>query len=111
MNQKKPLFRRSEGFRYKKLGKKWRKPRGRHNKLRTKLGGKGNSPAIGYGTKREVRGLHPSGYEDTLIATPSDLDNLNAKKQAVRISAKVGKRKKAMILERAKKLKLKVLNP
>ncbi|MEL9915033.1 MAG: eL32 family ribosomal protein, partial [Thermoplasmatales archaeon] len=36
MNRKRPEFHRQEWFRYKKLGDSWRKPRGKHSKLREK---------------------------------------------------------------------------
>lgn len=103
-------FLRSKSSRYKRLGKSWRKPRGRHHKMRRSFGGKPASPAIGYGGKAEQRCLHPSGYAEVLIHTPGELDSLDKDKQAVRIAAKVGKRKRDEILKKAKKLKLKVLN-
>jgi large subunit ribosomal protein L32e len=56
-------FQRGDASSYKKLGKSWRKPRGRHNKMRKHLGGKMASPAVGYGTKAGLRGLHPLGIQ------------------------------------------------
>lgn len=103
-------FRRAEYFRYKKLGKGWKKPRGRHHKMRTYLGGKMASPAIGYGKKKELRGMHPSGYMEVLVNNLSGLKSIDAKTTAVRISGRVGKKKATAIKEEAKKLKLKVLN-
>ncbi|MEE8402130.1 MAG: 50S ribosomal protein L32e [Candidatus Hydrothermarchaeaceae archaeon] len=102
-------FRRLEYFRYKKLGEKWRRPRGKHNKVRKYIGGKLPRPLIGF--KKKVRGLHPSGYMDVLISNVSELENLDRDTQAVRISGKLGGRKRQIILEKTKELKLKVLNP
>ncbi|MBI5252791.1 MAG: 50S ribosomal protein L32e [Euryarchaeota archaeon] len=102
-------FKRAEYFRYKKLGDKWRKPRGRHHKMRKYIGGKLPSPAIGHATKAEFRGLHPSGYKEVLVHNPKDLEGIDKEKQAVRISGRVGKRKREIILKEAEKLKLKVL--
>ena len=102
-------FRRLEYFRYKKLGEKWRRPRGKHNKVRKYVGGKLPRPLIGY--KKETRGLHPSGYREALVSNASEIENLDRDSQAVRISRTVGGRKRQLILEKAKKLKLKVLNP
>ncbi|MEM0150582.1 MAG: eL32 family ribosomal protein, partial [Thermoplasmata archaeon] len=31
--RKRPLFRRQEWFRYKKLGEAWRRPKGKHSKM------------------------------------------------------------------------------
>lgn len=102
-------FRRLEYFRYKKLGEKWRRPRGKHNKVRKYIGGKLPRPLIGF--KKKVRGLHPSGYMDVLISNVSELENLDRATQAVRISGKLGGRKRQLMLEKTKELKLKVLNP
>ena len=103
-------FQRGEAWRYKKLGKSWRKPRGRHSKMRKRLGGKLASPAVGYGTKKGLRGLHPSGYREVLVYNPDALDTVDKKTHAARIAAGVGKRKRGEILKKAKKLKLVVLN-
>jgi len=102
-------FRRVEYFRYKKLGEKWRRPRGKHNKVRKYIGGKLPRPLIGF--KKKIRGLHPSGYREVLVSNVSELENLDKDTQAVRISGKVGGRKRQLIMEETKKLKLKVLNP
>ncbi|MDI6655354.1 MAG: 50S ribosomal protein L32e [Candidatus Hydrothermarchaeota archaeon] len=102
-------FKRAEYFRYKKLGEKWRKPRGKHHKMRKYIGGKLPSPATGYATKAELRYLHPSGYREVLVHNLKDLESVDREKQAVRISGKVGKRKREIILKEAEKLKLKVL--
>ena len=54
MERKKPKFKRQEYFRYKRLKGGWRKPKGKHNKMRNYLGGM-LSPAIGW-RKAETRG-------------------------------------------------------
>ena len=109
MERKKPKFKRQEYFRYKRLKGGWRKPRGKHNKMRNYLGGKMLSPAIGYGGKAETRGLHPSGYREVLVNNPQELGGVRAE-EAVRISRRVGKRKRTVILEQAIEKGLKVLN-
>lgn len=103
-------FQRGEAARYRKLGKSWRKPRGRHNKMRNRIGGKPASPAVGRGTKKDVRGLHPSGYREVLVHNLNALEEIDRKIQAVRIASGVGKKKRGEILKKAKKLKLVVLN-
>lgn len=107
----KPRFKRCEYFRYKRLKMSWRKPRGKHNKMRNYLGGKPLSPAIGYGTKAELRGLHPSGMREVLVENLAQLTGVDPKAHALRIAARVGKRKRNEILAEAKKLGLTVLNP
>lgn len=107
---KKPTFKRQEWFRYKKLGVKWRKPRGKTSKTRRYEKGKPAMPSVGYGSPKAGRGLHPSGYEDILIRNIIELENLNPATQAGRISATIGKRKKEIMLDRAKELGIKILN-
>ena len=52
-------FKRQEYARYKKLGIKWRRPRGKTSKMRRYEAGKPDMPAIGYRTPRAIRDLHP----------------------------------------------------
>ena len=67
-------------------------------------------PTIGYGSPRETRGLHPSGYQDVLVCNLKELESLDPQTQAGRISSKIGGRKKEQMLEKAKELGIKVLN-
>ena len=80
-------FKRQEYARYKKLGIKWRRPRGKTS-----------------------RDLHPSGYNDVLVHNMQELEDLDPACDAARISASIGKRKKALMLEKASELGIKVLN-
>jgi large subunit ribosomal protein L32e len=56
-----------------------------------------------------MKGMHPSGYREILISNPSELKKKNG--IAVRISAKVGMRKRLEIQKKAEELGIKVLNP
>ena len=103
-------FKRQEYARYKKLGIKWRRPRGKTSKMRRYEAGKPDMPAIGYRTPKTIRGLHPSGFKDVLVRNMEDLENINAETEAARISASIGKRKKELMLEKASELGIKVLN-
>lgn len=107
----KPKFKRQEQSRYKKLEDKWRKPKGMHSKLRKRKRGKGFRPSIGYGNPESIKGLHPSGFRELHVSNPNDLDAVDKKTHAVRVSSTVGKRKKTEILKKAKKMKITVLNP
>jgi large subunit ribosomal protein L32e len=111
LKRKKPEFLRQNWFRFKKLGEKWRRPRGRHSKLRRHIKGKGFIPHPGYGSPRAVRGLHPSGLEEVRIFNPSQLEGLDPNKHAVRIAAQVGMKKRIEIMKKASELGLRVLNP
>lgn len=103
-------FKRQEYARYKKLGIKWRRPRGKTSKMRRYEAGKPDMPAIGYRTPKSVRYLHPSGYKDVLVCNMKELENLDPATEAGRISASIGKRKKALMLEKASELGIKILN-
>ena len=59
----------------------------------------------------KARGYHPSGHVDVLVHNPAELKVLIPAKDAVRIGAHVGSRKRAEILKRATELGLRVLNP
>ena len=103
-------FKRQEYARYKKLGDKWRKPRGRTSKMRRYEAGKPDMPAIGYGTPKDTRYLHPSGYKDVLVRNLKELENLDPATEAARLSSSIGKNKKSQILEKASELGIKILN-
>jgi large subunit ribosomal protein L32e len=109
-SRKKPKFRRQEWFRYKRLGDTYRKPRGMHSKMR--VGKKYRPPRakIGFRGPKAARGLHPSGFEEVLVHNANGLDDLDPKRQAVRIAHGVGGRKRNDIQEKADELGLRVLN-
>jgi len=111
IKKKKPKFRRPQWKTRASVSLSWRRPKGIHSKLRERRGGKGKVPAIGYGTPKIIKGLHPSGYEEVLIHTPAQITLIDGKTQAIRIGSSVGKRKRADINELAIKKGVKVLNP
>ncbi|MBR9682331.1 MAG: 50S ribosomal protein L32e [Candidatus Aenigmarchaeota archaeon] len=108
---KKPKFIRSGGKNRKKVGEKWRRPRGRTNKLRQHKKNRGRLPHPGYGTPATLRGLHPSGLEEVLIANVTGMENYDKEKQALRIEAKVGALKRIEIQKKAEELGIRILNP
>ncbi|MDO8869975.1 MAG: 50S ribosomal protein L32e [Methanobacteriaceae archaeon] len=106
----KKKFKRQEYARYKKLGQKWRRARGKTSKMRRYEKGKPAMPTVGYGSPKATRGLHPSGYQDILVCNVKELEKLDPSIQAGRISSTVGKRKKEMMLLKAKELGIKIFN-
>ena len=92
------------------LSDSWRKPRGQHNKQREQKKAKGNLPKPGFGSPVAVRGMHPSGFFEVLVFTEKDLENLDVKTQAIRISAGVGARKRKVLQEKAAASGIKILN-
>lgn len=110
MNRRRPEFHRQEWFRYKKLGDAWRKPRGKHSKLREKRGYRHAFVESGYRGPVKVRYLHPSGYKEVYVTNIAQLEKVNPKIEAIRISSTVGKKKRIEIIDKAKSLGIKVLN-
>ena len=108
---RRPEFVRQESWRYVRLKPNWRKPRGKDSKMRLQVKGWPPLVKVGYRTPRKYRGLHPSGYKEVLVYRPEDLEGLNPEIHAVRIAGSVGMRKRLLIVEKAKELGLKILNP
>jgi len=109
--KKQPAFRRQEWFRYKRLSRTgWKKPRGDDSSQRKNRKYRSPMVRVGYGKIADARGLHPSGFEEILVNAAGDLDGLDPERQAVRIAASVGNRKRASIHDRADDLGLRVLN-
>jgi large subunit ribosomal protein L32e len=106
-----PKFRRQEWFRFRRLGEKWRRPRGKDSKMRLGKRGKPAMPSVGYKSPKLTRGLHPSGLVEVLVNSLKDIEGLNPSRQAVRIASSVGRRKREQIITRAKELGIRVLNP
>lgn len=108
-----PRFRRHEWWRYVKLGGKhasWRVPRGIHSKTRRHWGYRPPLVSIGYGGPADVRGLHPSGFEEVLVHNEADLAKVDKATQAARIGGTVGGRKQKLIVAAADKAGIRVLN-
>lgn len=103
-------FKRDGYGKKRQLSDSWRKPRGQHNKQREQKKAKGALPKPGFGSPVAVRGMHPSGFFEVLVASVKELDGLDPKTQAVRISASVGDRKRVALQEAALAAGLKVLN-
>jgi large subunit ribosomal protein L32e len=100
-----------DGFGKKRqLSDSWRKPRGQHNKQREQKKAKGALPKPGFGSPLAVRNMHPSGFFEVLVSSIKELEGLDPKTQAVRISATVGDRKRVGLQETAIGAGLKVLN-
>ncbi len=99
-------FKSQDYFRYPRLGKKWRRPKGRQSKLRKKKGGSGLNVAIGYGTKRTEKNKI-NGMDFTLVRSLKDLENA---KGAIIISGTLGARKTNTVAAKARELGLKIIN-
>jgi len=88
-------------FRYKRMGKRWRKPRGLQNKLRLKKGGSGKLPSIGYSADSTTRNLvkfRDAFYKPVIINNENELDKIKENEIAI-LSGAVGA-KKALLIEK-----------
>lgn len=108
---KKPEFLRSESWRYSKMSKSWRRPRGLDHKMRRKIKGWPPMVSTGYKGPKLARGLHPSGLREVLVHNIAEICAVDPEIQAARIAGTVGKKKRALMLAEAKKKKIRVLNP
>lgn len=110
MNKKRPSFRRVESWRYVRVKDSWRKARGIDSQTRKKTKTGVKSPSVGYRSPKKVRGLHPSGYEEVRVISIRDLENLIPNKHAIKISAKLGAKKRIELVDYAQKRNFKILN-
>jgi large subunit ribosomal protein L32e len=117
--QRRPARKRKPKFNVPNLGffkgvkKRWRKPRGTHNKKRMKFKFMGASPRVGYRNPEKVRGMHSSGRREVLINNLAELESLGEAREAqvvIRVASGVGAKKRKALEEKAKTLKLVILN-
>ncbi|MFH0986527.1 MAG: 50S ribosomal protein L32e [Candidatus Micrarchaeota archaeon] len=105
-----PVFRRQGSHVKVRAENRWRKPRGDYSKQARYERSRGKRPTVGYGQPKEFRNIHPCGLYEVRVCNIADLEKINAKTHAARISAAVGSRKRADIKKRADELKIKLLN-
>ncbi len=106
----KPAFIRQESWKYKRLSEAWRKPKGLDNKVRRCKKGFIKMPSVGYRSPKKVRGYHPTGRLEVLVETVKQLDVLDPSKHIIRLSSKLGMRKKTEIVEAAQQKGLLITN-
>ena len=107
----KPQFNRQDYHKKKRTPTSWRRPRGGLSKQRRRIKGKGQVVEAGFRTPTEVRGRHPSGFEEVRVHNVDDLEGVDGDREAVRIASSVGGRKRERIEEEAESAGVRVLNP
>jgi len=105
-----PTFLREEWFRYKRIPRNWRRPDGITSKMRINLKYRPSKVRVGFRGPKEVRGLHASGFEEIIIHNTNELERIDPKIQAARISGSVGTRKRIEIEKKADELEVRILN-
>jgi large subunit ribosomal protein L32e len=111
LKARKPKFVRQESWRYDRVDESWRRPRGTTSRMRRRRRGWPKSVSVGYKMPEKLRHLHPSGFREVNVSRVEDLERLDASQCVVRISHTVGERKRVAILDRARELQIRVLNP
>ncbi len=107
---KKPEFARPESWRYSKMSKSWRRPRGLDHKMRRKIKGWPPMVSTGYKGPKIASGLHPSGYREILVHNVQEVATIDPSTQAARIAHTVGRKKRTQIIAEARKKKIVILN-
>lgn len=104
LKRKKPNFLRQDAHKKAKLDNNWRRPRGRHSKMRFGLASYRKKPATGYGSPKLVKGLNSEGLKEVHVYNLEDLKNVQ-KNEGIVIGKTVGLKKKITILKKIKELK------
>jgi len=108
-----PRFLRSDTCRFSRLGKnrrklqKWRRCRGKSNKIRLNRAGCSSAPKVGFKTDKSEAGK-VGGLIPRLVHNLQELNALGKNEAA--ILARIGARKKLELIKEAEKAKIKVLN-
>lgn len=113
MTSKRPRFLRSDSARHSRLGKnrpkllKWRRPRGRHSKIRRHRVGYPVSPTMGYKSPKSLSGTI-QGKVPVLVHTLRELEMVKA--DQIIILARVGAKKKVDLVKRAQEKNIPIQN-
>ena len=101
-----PEFIRQDSWLRLKIGNKprWRRPKGKHSKMRENRIGKHPRVEIGYRNPALVRGLTLTGMSPKLIHNVAELQRLNKQTDIAIVSATVGLRSKLEIAKKALEL-------
>ncbi|KAJ2721574.1 60S ribosomal protein L32 [Coemansia sp. Benny D115] len=106
-------FVRVQSDRFKRVGESWRRPVGIDSRTRRRFKGTRPHPKIGYGSNKKTRFLLPNGFRKFTVKNSADLESLVMlnRTYAAEIAHTVGLKKRIVLVERAKQLGIKVLNP
>ena len=110
IKSKKPKFVGQSTHKKTRVTKKWRRAKGQDSKLGHNLRGYKRGLSHGYGSPKDVKGLHPSGLKLKKINTLSDLTKINPKQEAGIISSSVGLKKRIKIAKQAKEKSVTIIN-
>jgi len=109
IKRRKPKYVQQDAHKLKRLAWKWKKPRGKDSKMGKGIKGYKRMVEPGYGSPRNVYGMHMSGLMPIVVHTVQEIDALQ-KGQGAIIGGTVGARKKIMLIEHAMKKNITLLN-
>ncbi len=109
MKARKPDFIREDADK-KSIGIKWRRPTGRHSKMKHQFKGSRKMPSCGYRSPVLVRGLLRQGLLPVVVHTLGELGKINPDTDIVVLGKNVGKRKRIALLHTLLEKKLPVAN-
>lgn len=107
-------FLRADTFRLSRIGKrrkklqKWRRPRGKHNKLRLKRFGHPVQPGIGFASQKNLSGTIQKLFP-VVINNLQELNSLNKNNIAI-ISRRTGAKKKMEMIKKADEMGIIIAN-
>jgi len=104
-------FKRQESWRLKRVKENWRRPRGVTSRMRKEKKGWPALVKAGRGSAASTRGRHPRGLIERLVRNEADLEGLNPKVHIIRLSGRLGERRRIVLVERAKSLNIHIANP
>jgi len=111
INKKRPEFIRQDYFHRSRVEyEAWRRPRGRHSKMRERRVGHRKRVDIGYRGPAEVRGLHFTGMKLINVSNYAQLIKINPKEELAIINARLGERKKYQLVKAAAEKNIKLFN-
>lgn len=110
LKKRTPKFIRVDAHKRKRLKKVWRRPKGRHTKMREQKRGARKRVEPGFRAPAAVRGLSRSGHEPVMVNTPADIEGIDSRTQAALLSATLGVRKKVEAVNAAVKKNIMILN-
>lgn len=105
----KPKFIRQDRNKFKKLGDKWRKPKGLHSKTRNCFRGHESIVSVGWKSPADSRGLIDS-LENVVVFTLKEVEGINPKIQGISIANAVGLKRRIELIAKAKERGIRIIN-
>ncbi len=114
IKKRKPDYVRQDSHKKSRLGRgrkkkqKWRRPKGRHSKVRKRIKGHLPRVEIGYGSPKKVKGTI-NGLKPVIVTSPQDIEKIKPDQIAF-VASTVGKKKKLEIVKKALSLNVQLAN-